>query len=72
MLDDLRDNPIVANMERTGYPNGKERWPICPICGQECETVYRDRYGAYSGCDVCSEVIDAWNVPDCFPGEEEI
>ena len=39
------DHPIVQNLERTGYPDGKEPvFPICPVCGEECDTMYKDRY----------------------------
>ena len=31
------------------------------------QTKYKDRYGAYVGCDVCVEIKDAWEVEDCFP-----
>lgn len=64
------ENPIIRNMERTGYPDGKEpRIPACPFCGEECETIYKDRFGRYVGCDQCVEQKDAWDVPDCFPEE---
>ena len=70
-MDNLLDHPVIRNMERTGYPDGKEpRYPRCPVCGEECETMYRDHYGAYVGCDVCMETKDAWEVSDCFPGKE--
>ena len=40
---DLPDHPVVQNLERTGYPDGKEpHYPRCPICGEECETIYKD------------------------------
>jgi len=69
---DLPDHPVVQNLERTGYPDRKEpRCPRCPICGEECETIYKDRYGAYVGCDVCMETKDAWEVEDCFPERSE-
>lgn len=45
--------------------------PAAPICGEECETIYKDRYGAYVGCDVCMETKDAWEVEDCFPERSE-
>lgn len=32
--------------------------------------MYKDRYGAYVGCDVCMETKDAWEVEDCFPEKE--
>lgn len=66
------DHPIVQNLERTGYPDGKEPvFPICPVCGEECDTMYKDRYGAYVGCDACMETVNAWDADICFPGEEE-
>lgn len=65
------DHPIVRAMEQTGYPGGKEpRFPRCPVCGEECETVFRDRCGVFIGCDICVELEDAWEVSDCFPKEE--
>ena len=71
MPNDLPDNPIIRNMERTGYPDGKEPpQPRCPICGQECETIYKDRALDIVGCDMCEESKDAWEVSDCFPGKE--
>ena len=72
MWNDVPDHPIVRNMERTGYPDGKEPVsPHCPICGEECETIYRERYGGlYVGCNVCVETKDAWEVSDCFPRKE--
>lgn len=35
----LGDHPVIRNMERTGFPDGKcEEWPVCPACGGE--TIY--------------------------------
>ena len=52
-------------------PVPSEVIPRCPVCGEECETMHRDRYGAYIGCDVCVETKDAWEVGDCFPEKEQ-
>lgn len=61
---DIPDHPIVQNCERTGYPDSKGAiWPHCPVCGEECETLYKDRFGAIVGCDVCIEELDAWDFP---------
>lgn len=52
----------------------EEVYPRCPVCGEECETVYLDHCGSYAGCNVCMDPRDAWDVPECFPGldrEEE-
>ena len=57
----IPDCPVIANMERTGYPNGKEpQYPQCPVCGAESDTFYADRYGDVMGCDDCVEKRDAW------------
>ena len=72
------DHPVIRNMETTGTPDGKaEKYPHCPICGNECETIYRrvisesGCVGSYVGCDVCREAKDAWKVDECFPESED-
>ena len=64
MPHSIPDHPVIANMERTGHPDGKEPAPsLCPICGRECETIYRDRDDhEIKGCDLCIEKIDPWNI----------
>ena len=47
------------------YPDPPEYdVPRCPVCGQECETLYRNRYGEIIGCDDCIDAVDAWEVLD--------
>lgn len=66
------ENPMITNARLTGWPNGKEpERPICPACGEECQTIYRDRFGVIVGCDGCVERNDAWEAPECFPGRED-
>lgn len=66
----IPDHPVIRNMEATGYPDGKEpKYPRCPVCGKECETIYRHVSGLFIGCDVCIETKDAWGVAECFPEE---
>lgn len=67
----ILDHPVIRNMEATGYPDGKEpQYPHCPVCGKECETIYRHTSGLFIGCDVCIETKDAWEVAECFPDKE--
>ena len=34
--------------------------PVCPICGNECEIIYK--YGnTVEGCDQCIDAVDAWD-----------
>lgn len=57
----IPDHPIITNMERTGWPDGKEpEYPHCPVCGGECHTIYKDKDDCVVGCDSCIKPIDAW------------
>ena len=63
----ISDDPIVSCMERTGYaPWNQYREPICPVCGEPCETIYRDSFGYIRGCNVCMEALEASEVTECF------
>ena len=64
MPHSIPDHPVIANMERTGYPDGKEPDPVlCPLCGGECETIYRRRKDyEIVGCDICIQRIDPWEI----------
>lgn len=60
------DDPIIRNMESTGYPDGKEpKYPVCPVCGATADTFYKNAEGEILGCDECIYPSDAWEtVPD--------
>ena len=50
---DVPDHPVIVACERTGYPPGMEpKAYTCPICGEECETVYLNFVREPVGCDV--------------------
>lgn len=58
----LPDDPIVMNMMRTGHPDGKEEpQPICPVCGEECDTLFLND-GQIVGCENCVETRSAWDL----------
>lgn len=60
------EHPVITNMERTGHPDGKEpRYPRCPICNEECETIYMQDCEVV-GCNECVGTKDAWEVEECF------
>ena len=68
----IPDDPVIRNMERTGYPDGKEpEHPICPVCGEECETIYVDMFGELFACDNCVSTKNAWEAAECFPGKDD-
>ncbi len=58
--NEIPDHPTIRNMEATGHPDGKEPEPVlCPLCGGECESLYRSREGLeILGCDLCVEVLE--------------
>lgn len=66
MKDRDLEHPDITYALRTGYPCGKkEQYPVCPVCGQICTSVYT-RCGNASceivGCDECLTEKDAWEV----------
>lgn len=64
---DVPDHPVIVACERAGYPPGMEpKAYTCPICGEECETVYLNFVREPVGCDVC---LTAKDVNDYY--EEE-
>ena len=36
--------------------------PICPVCGAETDTVYKNVYGDPVGCPECVKEVDAWTL----------
>ena len=55
------EHPAIAACERTGYPPGREPGDCtCPVCGEECETIYMTIGRMPVGCDVCLETCDAY------------
>ena len=53
----IPDAPWIREAEMYGPPSPDPVY--CPECGEECETIYRDRYGNIFGCDKCIETQDA-------------
>ena len=41
-------------------PNIEVRFPRCPICKAECDTLYKNKYGKTFGCENCVETVDAY------------
>ena len=68
----IPDDPIIRCAEETGYaPWNQPEYPICPVCGNECEKVYKDSYGEIVGCDECLAEHDAWEEDECCPWRNE-
>ena len=70
---DLKDVPVIRSLERTGcLPwEQEEEQAVCPVCGEECETAYYDRYGDVVGCDCCLHRGDPCKDHRFLPGEME-
>lgn len=62
------DHPVIQNMMRTGYPDGKEPAEIkCPVCGEDGEHFYVTKCGMIVGCDICLTAKPYWE----FEAEED-
>ena len=49
-----------------------DRVPICPVCGEQCETIKRQD-GEVIGCDKCVIDEDAWQwLEDEITNEEAL
>jgi len=65
-MNDL-EHPEISNVLRTGYPHKMPHVPVCPVCGEECSTIYIDYYGTAVGCEECIGTADAY---DYYESEE--
>lgn len=70
-MENIPDSPYIRNMEASGWPGGKApEVPQCPVCGAECDTIYRNRDSEIVGCEQCIHIQDAYGVDECFPRKE--
>lgn len=68
-MQDIPDDPAIRKAEMWGPPPyDDETDPVCPICGEECETIYTQD-GDVVGCDQC---ITLWEASEwCYEHREE-
>ena len=59
-MKNLRDYMLDPPVQREN--------PVCPVCGEECETIYTDINSEVCGCENCLNEYDAW---DYFDDEED-
>lgn len=62
-IKDVPERPDVERTIRTGYPK-EPRPPRCPMCGAECESIFRRPDGEILGCENCVEIEDSWLMAD--------
>ena len=43
-------------------PPAPKPMPVCPVCGDETDTYYKDFHGTIVGCDQCMDTVDAREV----------
>lgn len=57
-MEQIPDAPWIREAEMYGYPDDE---PVhCPVCGEDCSTIYSDKYGNVFACDQCLCSTDAW------------
>lgn len=50
-LGTIPNDPRIRDAERYGFSNSAS--VKCPICGEECVTIYKDLCGNEVGCENC-------------------
>ena len=60
-MRNIPDAPDIREREKNGVPDGTV---YCPICGDACDTIYKDRWGNILGCDQCITPMNAWEALD--------
>ena len=58
------DAPEIRRIERYGTLS-RERAPRCPVCGAECEWIYKYKDVDAVGCERCLVRRDAWEEDVC-------
>ena len=60
------EHPDITAALATGYPrNAPAALPLCPVCGEECETIYSRYDGEVVGCESCITTMfstDWWDA----------
>ena len=56
-MEQIPDAPYIRDAEQNGYPSWEPVY--CPVCGEECETIYLDQSRNVCGCDKCMKTQDA-------------
>ena len=55
----IADDPRIRQAENDGW--GAVDEICCPVCGEECETVYLDKFGDACGCEHCMHTQDSYD-----------
>jgi hypothetical protein len=67
-MEQLPDAPWIRDAEQNGIDDAD---PVkCPVCGDECDTIYMDKYGEVFGCEQCITKTDAWFWADDQRGSD--
>ena len=61
MRDRELEHPAITRALGTGYAT-RISFPRCPVCGNETDTLYKNRQGTVFVCDVCVNIQDAWEA----------
>ena len=54
----IPDAPWIREAETNGVPDDD---PVfCPVCDEECETIYKDNFGEVFGCEHCISTQESY------------
>ena len=54
------EHPDITRMNRFGtleIGDEEEKQPVCPVCGEECESFYKSK-SEIVGCEMCVKRVD--------------
>ena len=54
---------VIREAELLGMPPYEDEDRHCPVCGEDCETIYVDQNGEPAGCEQCMTLWESyeWN-----------
>lgn len=55
----MRSAMQYSEPERPLEPKGYDL-PVCPVCGEETDTYYKNKDGVIVGCEFCIDAVDSW------------
>ena len=53
----IPDHPVIAGLLANGLPEASP--VICPVCGDECRTFYKNMHDGIFACENCVQIEDA-------------
>ena len=60
-MNQIPDAPWIRTAELYGVDDGGTKYVLCPVCEEECSTIWLDGNGNACGCNHCMRRQDAFD-----------